>query len=157
MKKGILCSLAMVLFLTLSSVAFSAEEALTPERISGIWKGYLVASIPGLGRGELTCQILITPGLTAVVSCSHDKAGRWKDILDVKGAISDNQLVIRQQKEPETIRLKAYITSKNRMEGYYFHHASRSYDGDLIKFKKVRDLSDEEKQQPLSQLKDLVK
>jgi hypothetical protein len=35
-KKSLLAALVMVLFLTLTSVVYFAEEALTPEKISGI-------------------------------------------------------------------------------------------------------------------------
>ena len=157
MKKSLLAVLAMVLFLTLTSVVYSAEEALTPEKISGIWKGYFLTIITSLGRAELSCRVLITPSLTGVVSCSGPAVGKWQDVLDGQGNIISNQLVILDRKNPDVTRLKAYITSKNLMEGDYQHLGNPDYKGNLIKFKKIRDLTDEEKQRPLSQLKGLLK
>ena len=40
MKKVIFWALAIIFFFTLTSLAFSEEEALIPEKISGIWEGY---------------------------------------------------------------------------------------------------------------------
>ena len=159
MKKGLLVVLTMVLFFTLTSLAYSSEKALTTENISGIWNGYFAVTLRGEGKAIGTCKILITPSLTGVVSCSSDKFGKWKDVLDGQGEIINNQLVIRDRKNPDIIRLKAYMKSNKVVEGDYNHlyGTPRDYKGDLLKFKKIRDLNDEEKQWPLSQLQGLLK
>jgi hypothetical protein len=160
MKKGIFWALTVIFLFTLTSLAFSEEEALTPEKVSGLWKGYWNSVKMAQAKfGSTTmvapyeCRILITPSLNGIVNCRHAMATPWQLVLDGQGEIVGNQLVIRDRKDPSMIRMKAHITRKNRLEG----ECTEVYNGDLIRLEKIRDLKDEEKQQSLSQLEGLVK
>jgi hypothetical protein len=70
--------------------------------------------------------------------------------LDVPGEIVNDQLLMRDR---ISIKVKVNINAKNMLEGEATPH---SITGDLTKFKKVRDLINEEKQLPLEDLKKLV-
>jgi hypothetical protein len=152
-KKLIFLTLAMALFFALTSIAYSADEALTPEKVSGIWEGsyYVTWSNDGY-RHRFTCRILITPTLSGVLNCINLNQGSWQFDLS-QGEIISNQLVMRDLKNTDTIRIKANITGKNILEGEF---QGINNKGDLFNFKKKRDLTAEEKQRPLSQLEGLV-
>jgi hypothetical protein len=161
MKKSIiiwaLLTIIITLFSTLTPRASSSEEALTPEKLSGIWAGrwssFALDSARGAGLlSTFRCQILITPNLTGIISCSSTMRGNFLLLLDVPGEIIDNQLVIRDPGKPSMIRMKVHMTGKNKLEG----ECTGDYKGDLTIYKKVRDLKDEEKQRNLSQLQDLL-
>ena len=161
MKKGFFLASTVIFLFTLTSLAFSEEAALTPEKVSGIWKGHWnsdeMAKFKYGGSvmpAPYDCRILITPSLKGIINCRHTAgASPWLLVLDGQGEILGNQLVIHDLKDPSKIRMKAHITRKNRLEG----ECTEVYNGDLTKFEKIRDLKDEEKQQSLSQLEGLVK
>ena len=161
MKKGIFWASTVIFLFTLTALAFSEEGAMTPEKVSGLWKGQWnsneMAKIKYGGSvmpAPYDCRILITPSLEGIVNCRHSAgASPWLLVLDGQGEIVGNQLVIRDRKDPNKIRMKAHITRNNQLEG----ECTEVYNGDLIKFEKTRDLKDEEKQQSLSQLEGLVK
>ena len=151
--------LAIALSFALTSIAYSADEALSPEKLSGIWRGDWksdqFAQIQGVSTmpGPYDCRILITASLNAVFYCTHSLGGRtWDPILDGHGEIINNQLIIHDLANPDKIRMKAYITSKNRLEGETYN-----FKGALLNFNKIRDLTNEERQHSLSQLQNLLK
>jgi|WetSurMetagenome_2_1015567.scaffolds.fasta_scaffold330912_2 hypothetical protein len=144
----------MALSFALTSITYSAEEALTPENLSGIWQGYGHLT-GGFGiKSRVGCRRLITPTLSILFRCnSQGLNGRPEYDFD-QGEIINNQLVVRDQEKPDIIRIKANINSKNALEGTI--EIPRHF-GDLVNFKKARALTEEEKQRPLSQLEGLVK
>jgi hypothetical protein len=156
MKKLFCGIMAVVLFFALTSIAFSADEALTPEKISGIWQGaYNTISANDGYRYSTSCKLLITPNLNGIIN-SEAPWGGYSFIfgLNGQGDIVNNQLIIRDRENPSVIRLKAHITKKNHLEGDFQGIQSK---GDIVGCKKIRELTDEEKQWPLAQLEGLLK
>jgi len=151
MKKLFGGAVALVFFFALTSIAYSADEALTPEKICGIWEGTLSLETPGYPRYFAPCRILFKPDLTGILRYNTPNAA-LKYVLDGKGDISNNQLIIRDRENPDIIRLKAYMTKKNLLEGNFKGKLS---SGDLSDLKKIKELKDEEKELPLSQLEGL--
>jgi hypothetical protein len=156
MKKLFFLTLAMALSFALTSITFSADEALSPENLSGIWDGY--GRVKG-GSGYIikySCKILITPTLSGILRCATSNAyvGIGPEYYFDQGEIINNELVVREREKPDIIRIKANINSKNVLEGTI---RIPSHSGDLLSFKKNRSLTDEEKQHPVSQLESLVK
>jgi hypothetical protein len=153
MKKFFLLTLGLALFFALASIAYSAEEALTPEKLSGMWEGGYTFVFANTFSATSSCRALFTPNLNGIMRC-RGQHGSFLFVFDGQGDIVNNQLIIRDQEMPNTVRLKAYITSKNKLEGELKLPKS---NGDLSGFKKIRELTDEEKQLPLAQLEGLLK
>ena len=157
MKKVIFWASTVIFFFTLTSLAFSENEAMTPEKISGIWEGIYTYSpnIGGTPFGRVRCLALFTPNLNGIMRW-FPITGPDRFVFDGQGDIVNNQLIIRDRKNPDIIRIKAYITGKNRLEGdtKIPVHTPMSV---INNFKKIRELTDEEKQQSLSQLEGLLK
>jgi hypothetical protein len=152
MKKLFFLILAIASLFALASITYSADEALTPEKLSGIWKGSARLIAPGQAYFDHSCRLLITPSLNGLLRCNSQMGNPAYDFD--QGEIINNQLVVRDREMPNTIRLKAYITSKNRLEGEV---QLRRVKGDLYGCKKIRELTDEERQMPLAQLEGLLK
>ena len=156
MKKGIFWALTVIFFFTFISLAFSEEEAMTPEKISGIWEGrynYITSFQAMAWRNS--CRALFTPNLNGIMSC-RGHSGPFKFVFDGQGDIVNNHLIIYDREKPSVIRIEAYITSKNQLEGD-IPPTGNIKKGDLLGFKKIRELTDEEKQLPLAQLEGLLK
>jgi hypothetical protein len=154
MKKLISLTSAMALFFALTSIAFSTDEALTPENLSGIWQGYGHLT-GGFGiKSRVSCKLLITSTLSSLLRCTAAGLNGQPEYDFDQGEIINNQLVVHDREKPDIIRMKANINSKNALEGTI--EIPRHF-GDLLNFKKARALTDEEKQRPLSQLEGLVK
>jgi hypothetical protein len=153
MKKGIFWVLTVFFLFALTSLAFSEEEPMTPGKISGIWKGNYNYIPGGAPRQTCLCRAIFTPNLNGIMSC-FGQGGQFDFIFDGKGDIVNNQLIIRYRENPNWIRIEARITKKNRLEGEVHDDKRR---GDIAGFKKIRELTDEEKQWPLSKLKGLLK
>jgi hypothetical protein len=150
MKKGSLLVLAMTLFIILCSFVYAAEEALTPEKLCGVWEGNLLISFrDNPTRFSCNSKLLITQNLNGFFAYTM-MGSRSIRLLDVPGEIVNDQLLMRDR---VTIKVKVKMNAKNMLEGEATPH---SITGDLTKFKKVRDLTNEEKQLPLEDLKKLV-
>jgi hypothetical protein len=156
MKKSIFWALTVIFLFTFTSLAFSEEEAMTPEKISGIWEGrcnVILNDMAGVWRNS--CRALFTPNLNGIMSCRGQSAP-FKFVFDGQGDIVNNHLIIYDREKPSVIRIEAYITSKNQLEGG-IRPTGNIKTRDLLGFKKIRELTDEEKQLPLAQLEGLLK
>jgi hypothetical protein len=154
MKKIFFFTLALALVLSLASIGYAADEALTPEKLCGIWEGnYNIDSTRvGLPRYSAKCRILFKSDLSGIMRY-NTVAGMYKVVFDGQRDINNNQLIIRDPENPDIVRLKAYMTKKNKLEGEFQGKVSF---GDLVGFKKIRDLTDDEKQQSMEQLEILL-
>jgi hypothetical protein len=153
MKKGIFWALTIIFLFTFTSLAFSEEQAMTPEKISGIWEGGYHYINDG-GYIELNPgRVIFTPNLNGIMRV-YSQMGQFDFVFDGHGDIVNNQMIIRDREKTSMVRIKASITRKNRLEGEVRFPLNQ---GDISGFKKIRDLTDEEKQLPLTQLKGLLK
>lgn len=165
MNKLFILRFALGLFFTLTSITYSAEKAVTPENICGIWEGDFVFQSRGKGPGlsgivdvRRPCKLLITQNLNGVFVYTLEDQSAVVRILDCQGEIVHDQILMRKKENPYVIRIKAKITEQNTIEGEgeAIHKGCLAKKGYLTKFKKVRDLTNEEKRLSLEELKKLI-
>ena len=151
MKKLFLMTVAITLFFALLSIAYSADEVLTSEKLCGIWEGYFNYQ-PRFGVPRTSSsRLLITPNLSGIFFY-RSQYDSYVKFLDGQGEIVNNELVMR---EKVLIRIKLKMDAKNILEGE--GTTDDLNKGNLTKLKKVRDLTDAEKQKTLEELAGLMK
>jgi hypothetical protein len=154
MKKWIMV-LTLISLVIFSFPVYASEDSMTPENLCGIWEGNYVFIPAGRELSQMNAagKILITPDLRGLFSW-NSYGYLWQEVLDGQGDINSNNLIIRDRENPDIIRVKANLTGNNKLEGEI---QTKNSKGSFSNFKKVRDLTSEEKQWSLSQLEGLIK
>jgi hypothetical protein len=149
--KKILFVLVLALLFTQYSIVYSADNALPSEKLCGLWEGDYFFP-PGIGLYGNPSKMLITPSLSGLFYW-HNSSFDGSELIKFQISISENQLVFVDLEKPEKIRIKGNLSEINKLKGECtFIHSQGSFSN----FTKVRDLTIEEKQLPLSELEGLV-
>jgi hypothetical protein len=151
MKRLCMLTFGLALFFALTSVAYSADEVLTPDKLCGIWGGKFYFQAQGV-HNIADGKLLITQNLNGAFYFINQVGRSSMRILDGQGEIVNNQLLMRDRVAQH---IKINMNEKNLLEGE--GTALFGSKGDLVKFKKVRDLTDEEKKWTLEELARLLK
>jgi hypothetical protein len=141
----------IVMTFALTSIAYSADEVLTPENLCGIWGGKFYFQAAGV-HNNADGKLLITQNLNGAFYFINQVGRSVMRILDGQGEIVNNQLIMRDR---IASHIKINMNEKKLLEGE--GTALFGSKGDLVKFKKVRDLTDEEKKWTLEELAGLLK
>jgi hypothetical protein len=154
MKKTLFKTLSVSLFFALVSFYLSLDEDITPERFCGIWEGTFIDRPQGNPTPRYyKSKLLITQQLNGVFGYSV-MGFTFIRIFDGPGKIVNNQLLLREKSRTDSPEIKVKLTEGNMIEG---EGVSLSlYRGKLIKFKKIRCLTNSEKRLSVEALEILV-